>query len=123
MTMYRIPVRARVGAAIFIGTVAFRSALAQTADSAPAPDPKAEHQTEPVTVTSTAPLEYRANDANVGALGNLPLIRAPFSVNVITQDLLVNQQASFLGDWLKNDPSANVGNVVISFATLRGFLL
>jgi iron complex outermembrane receptor protein len=121
--MYRIPVRAAAGAVALTASIAFQPALAQAPDPAPVAEPKSEHQTEPVTVTGTAPLEYRANNANVGVLGNTPLIRTPFSVNVITQDLLVNQQASFLGDFLKDDPSANVGNVVISFATLRGFLL
>lgn len=112
-----------MGAAVLIGSLAVQSALGQApADVDPA-SPREDHQAEPVNVTAPAPLEYRAKDAEVGALGNLPLIRAPFSVNVITQDLLVNQQASFLGDFLKNDPSAQVGNVVISFATLRGFAL
>ena len=66
---------------------------------------------------------YRADAASTGVLGDLPLTSTPFSVNVITQDLIVNQQASYLGDFLKNDPSAQVGNVVVSFATLRGFSL
>jgi len=76
-----------------------------------------------VTVQGKTVDEYRAKDADTGVLGDLPLISTPFSVNVITHDLLVNQQASYLGDFLKNDPSAQIGNVVISFATLRGFTL
>jgi iron complex outermembrane receptor protein len=66
---------------------------------------------------------YQAKAADTGALGPLPLLDTPFSVNVITHDLLVDQQAAYLGDFLKNDPSASIGNVVISFGTLRGFSL
>ncbi len=83
-----------------------------------------EVQTLPaVTVQGQKVDEYRAKAADTGVLGDLPLISTPFSVNVITHDLLVNQQASYLGDFLKNDPSAQIGNVVVSFATLRGFSL
>lgn len=74
-----------------------------------------------ITVQGTRPDDYQAKDADVGILGDLPLISTPFSIDIITHDLLVNQQAAFLGDFLKNDPSAVVGNVVVSFATLRGF--
>lgn len=82
-------------------------------------------QTEatPVIVQGKPAEVYRADNASTGVLGDLPLTSTPFSVNVITQDLIVNQQASYLGDFLKNDPSAQVGNVVVSFATLRGFTL
>jgi iron complex outermembrane receptor protein len=76
-----------------------------------------------IDVKGQAPDDYQAKAADTGALGPLPLIETPFSVNVITHDLLVDQQAAYLGDFLKNDPSASIGNVVISFGTLRGFSL
>jgi len=76
-----------------------------------------------MSVRGQAPDDYQAKAADTGALGPLPLIDTPFSVNVITHDLLVDQQAAYLGDFLRNDPSASIGNVVISFGTLRGFSL
>ena len=95
--------------------------LSQTSGAAESKDAPS---TQQVTITGTAStVNFRAKEAEVGVLGNLSLMETPFSANVITQDLLVNQQASTLGDFLKNDPSAQVGNVVISFATLRGFSL
>ncbi|HTQ75269.1 MAG TPA: TonB-dependent siderophore receptor [Burkholderiales bacterium] len=77
----------------------------------------------PVNVSAKAPDDYAAKSADTGVLGDLPLLSTPFSVNVITHDLIVNQQATYLGEFLKNDPSAQIGNVVVSFATLRGFTL
>jgi iron complex outermembrane receptor protein len=76
-----------------------------------------------MSVKGQSPDDYQAKAADTGALGPLPLIDTPFSVNVITHDLLVDQQTAYLGDFLKNDPSASIGNVVISFGTLRGFSL
>jgi len=78
---------------------------------------------EPVIVSAQAEGGIVAKDAPIGVLGDLPLTSTPFSVNVITHELMTDQQASYLGDFLKNDPSAAVGNVVISFASLRGFTL
>jgi len=110
------------GAVAFVAGFAIPPALAQTSDAAT--ESKDDLQTQRVTVTGTAStLRFNASEAEVGVLGNLSLTETPFSVNVITQELLVNQQATTLGDFLKNDPSAQVGNVVISFATLRGFSL
>ncbi len=76
-----------------------------------------------IDVSGKAHDDYQAKESEAGVLGELPLISTPFSINVITHDLLVDQQAATLGDFLKNDPSATVGNVVISFANLRGFSL
>jgi iron complex outermembrane recepter protein len=64
-----------------------------------------------------------AKDAAVGALGDLPLIETPFSVNVVTRELIERQQAAFVGDVLKNEPSATIGNVAVPFLLLRGFSL
>jgi iron complex outermembrane recepter protein len=77
----------------------------------------------PVQVRADPGAAYRPAETQAGVLGDLDPLSTPFSVNSITRDLIVNQQASYLGDFLKNDPSASVGNVVISFGTLRGFSL
>src|SRR5262245_7182701 len=91
---------------------AMTCAFAQT----PAPPAAGKEQVlDPVTVRGGKPPEYRATDSQAGALGDLPLLSTPYSVNVIPRSLLIDQQAAFLGDFLKNDPSATVGNVVISF--------
>jgi iron complex outermembrane recepter protein len=65
----------------------------------------------------------QAKDAAVGVLGDLPLLDTPFSINVINRALLDQQQVAYLGDFLKNDPSAVVSNVPVGFLTLRGFPL
>lgn len=99
-------------------------ALAQAPAAEPPPKPADPVTVLPaVNVRAASPADYRAKEAETGVLGDLPLLSTPFSVNVISHELIVNQQASFLGDFLKNDPSASIGNVVVSFATLRGFLL
>ncbi|HVY07657.1 MAG TPA: TonB-dependent siderophore receptor [Burkholderiales bacterium] len=67
--------------------------------------------------------EIPAKDASLGALGDIKLIDAPYSVNVITRELLENQQAAHYGDYLKNDPSVTIGNVPVGFANIRGFSL
>jgi iron complex outermembrane recepter protein len=59
--------------------------------------------------------------AMVGVLGERSLMETPFSVNVISNTLIEQQQASYLGDYLKNDPSAVVSNVPVGFLTIRGF--
>ena len=64
---------------------------------------------------------YVTKEAGAGALGERSLIETPFSVNVIKRELIEDQQASYLGDYLKNDPSAAVSNVPVGFLTLRGF--
>lgn len=62
-----------------------------------------------------------ANEATAGVLGDLPLIEAPYSVNVINQHLLEIQQSTTYTDYLKNVPGSNTGNVAIGFFSLRGF--
>jgi iron complex outermembrane recepter protein len=62
-----------------------------------------------------------AKDASAGVLGELRLIETPYSINVLTRELIDNQQAAHYGDYLKNDPSASVGNVPVGFMNLRGF--
>ncbi|MEO6927965.1 MAG: TonB-dependent siderophore receptor, partial [Casimicrobiaceae bacterium] len=74
-----------------------------------------------INVKGTPIDDYQAKESEVGVLGPLPLLSTPFAINVITHDLLLDQQAAYLGDFLKNDPSASIGNVVVSFANLRGF--
>ncbi|MGQ0620491.1 MAG: TonB-dependent siderophore receptor [Panacagrimonas sp.] len=62
-----------------------------------------------------------AKDATVGVLGDLPLIEAPYSVNVVNQHLIEIQQSTTYTDYLKNVPGVSAGNVAIGFFSLRGF--
>lgn len=112
-------------AACALLTAGAAAAPAQEAPPAAAPataEPDAA-TLEAITVTGRRDSELRAPTASAGVLGALSLIETPFSVNVITRSLIEKQQAAFLGDFLKNDPSASVGNVAVPFATLRGFSL
>ncbi|HEX5162531.1 MAG TPA: TonB-dependent siderophore receptor [Steroidobacteraceae bacterium] len=109
--------RALAGAAL---ATAVKCAFAQT----PAPPAATEEKVlAPVVVHGAGAVDYRATESRSGVLGDLPLLSTPYSVDVIPKSLLVDQQAAVLGDYLKNDPSATVGNVVIGFANLRGFAL
>jgi iron complex outermembrane recepter protein len=105
--------------------LAAMSAAPAQAQSLPAPAPAASGAAtvlEPVVVKANRETrDYRSTDASVGVLGDLKLLDTPFSLNVLTRDLLDHQQAFSYGDFLKNDPSATVGNVPVGFATLRGF--
>ena len=74
-----------------------------------------------VTVTAPAGRGLVVKSIDAGVLGELPLLETPFSVNVIPRTLLEKQQAANYGDFLKNDPSANFGNVPVGFTSLRGF--
>ncbi|MET0349128.1 MAG: TonB-dependent siderophore receptor [Rhizobacter sp.] len=101
--------RVAAGSGLFVCAA---SALAQTTEPAQMPA---------VTVRAKSDLEVVAPKAAAGVLGDLPLVETPFSVNVVTRDLIEKQQVYFLGDFLKNDPSATVGNVAVPFLLLRGF--
>lgn len=74
-----------------------------------------------VRVSGAAERGYHATTTSAGVLGDRGLLETPFSVNVITRELIEEQQGAFLGDYLKNDPSAVVSNVPVGFLTLRGF--
>lgn len=122
----RLPVAHRLGPWTAAAALAF-AAAAGRAQPAAAPEAAA---SSPVSDTTTlSPVHIRAarapsvagEDATVGALGDLPLIETPFSVNVVTRELIDRQQAMFLGDLLKNEPAATVGNVAVPFLLLRGF--
>ncbi|OEO27222.1 ligand-gated channel [Pseudomonas sp. J237] len=69
---------------------------------------------------------YR-NDAvqNVGALGGLPLKDTPYSVNVISNDLLENIQATSIDDVFKINPSTQLRSPTTagyaSSVSMRGF--
>ena len=120
------PLAASVAATLVLAPAVATLALAPAVAIAQSTPEVADASVRPlgtITVTAKASDDFQAKDSQVGVLGDLPLLSTPFSVNVITHDLLVDQQAAYLGDFLKNDPSASVGNVVISFATLRGFSL
>ncbi len=86
-----------------------------------------------VTVTADAPSDgtaanaYRATASSLGALGTKSLRDTPFSVNVVTRDLLDNQQAHSLVDAVKSDAAvaqgSNYTNGTGEVLSVRGLLL
>ena len=52
--------------------------------------------------------QYNTQTANMGPLGNQPILDTPTSVTVVPEDLLVNQQASTVNDALRYLPSVEV---------------
>ena len=103
--------------------VAAAQAGAQATAPAPAPaKPEDAPASQKVVVEGTRePASVRAKEFNAGVLGPVPLAEMPFSANVITRELIDKQQAAFIGDVLKNDPSVTVGNVAVPFLLLRGY--
>ena len=53
---------------------------------------------------------YGAKQASTGALGDKPLLDTPFSINVVTQELIQNRQAQTIGEVFKGDPSVTANN-------------
>lgn len=49
-----------------------------------------------------------ARGGRIGILGNLDVMETPFSQTSYTQELIQNQQATSIGDVLKNDPTVRV---------------
>lgn len=67
---------------------------------------------------------YRASRASLGVMGDRPILDTPYSVEVVTRDLMDNQQADSLVDALKNDASVtpisnNIGGLSSQIA-VRG---
>ncbi|MFJ2995372.1 TonB-dependent siderophore receptor [Pandoraea sp. NPDC087047] len=98
------------------------------ASSAPGALPVATISLEQVTVTATTdvgdPDNYRAGTVDLGAMGQRALIDTPYSVEVVTRDLMDNQQSASLVDALKNDASVtplsnNIGGLSSQIA-IRG---
>lgn len=97
------------------------SAETHAQDSAAPSASESENALQSIEVTATRSGGIVAKDANVGVLGEMKLIDAPFSVLVLSREILDNQMAAHYGDYLKNDPSSTIGNVPVGFTTLRGF--
>jgi len=86
-----------------------------------------------VTVTAESPTDgtaanaYRAASSSLGALGTKSLSDTPFSINVITRDLLDNQQAHSLVEAVKSDAAVALGsnytNGTGEVLSVRGVLL
>lgn len=106
-------------------TCLFATAHAGAQTTAPAPTPPKPDEvpaSQKVVVEGTRePPSVRAKEFNAGVLGPVPLAELPFSANVITRELIDKQQAAFIGDVLKNDPSVTIGNVAVPFLLLRGY--
>jgi iron complex outermembrane receptor protein len=110
-----------------IATLLCFSAFTVNAQDAVKNPPQKNSQGSDVTLdaieVSAPSSDIPVKDATVGVLGDVKLIDAPYSVNVLTRELLENQQAASYGDYLKNDPSVTIGNVPVGFANIRGFSL
>lgn len=89
-----------------------------------------------VTVTASQPISVPtpptygggqvATGGQMGILGNLDTMSAPFSMSSFTSKLIQDQQARTLGEVVKNDPSVQVGNGFGNQAetfVIRGFEL
>src|SRR5690606_29080243 len=63
------------------------------------------HLLDPVTVKGHANEGYQATQASVGGFDEAPLLDTPASISVITQEMLLNQQARMLSEVLRNDAS------------------
>ncbi|MGH8279683.1 MAG: TonB-dependent receptor [Gammaproteobacteria bacterium] len=67
---------------------------------------------------------YTVKSADLGPLGPLPLLDTPYSVTVIPQQLMVNQQAQTVNQVLRNLPSVEIRDqqgLQISRPQARGF--
>ena len=116
---------ARVAAWVWAGStaVATGGAYAQQAPSVEIP---------PVTIAAPpAPAGYAANpqfhssDADLGPLGNQPILKTPASITVVPEDLLVNQQAATVNQALGYLPSVVLNDqegYEVSRPQSRGFL-
>jgi iron complex outermembrane receptor protein len=97
------------------------------------PPQQAIQSTELPAVTVTAPADrggyaatpqYHSNGANLGPLGNQPILDTPTSITVVPQDLMVNQQIQTVNDTLRYLPSVMVRNqqgYEVSRPQSRGF--
>lgn len=84
------------------------SAGATHAQEASAPAGVATLPTVTVSSKADARDDYRAENANLGAFGNKSVLDTPYSVDVVTRDLMDNQQATSLVQALKHDASVSV---------------
>jgi iron complex outermembrane receptor protein len=69
---------------------------------------------------------YRAGSVSVGPLGALPLQDTPFSINVVSSDLIENLQASSASDALRYDATIRPtlgSNLSSNYFMIRGFIV
>jgi iron complex outermembrane receptor protein len=90
----------------------------------------AQEQAEPTTLSpikvTATPSGYEANDSSAGgALGSRPVLDTPFTINVVTRQLIDDQQARLLTEVLRTDPAATTsfggGYTSYQSVNLRGF--
>ena len=77
-------------------------------------------------VQGTAADGYRINTVSLGPLGNASLQDTPFSINVVSSDLIANLQASSTSDALKYDPTVRMtlgSNISSNYFMIRGFII
>ncbi|HEY9130453.1 MAG TPA: TonB-dependent receptor [Dyella sp.] len=86
---------------------ALGSAVAHADDAAEAPQQRNATSLEGIQVDANAIDAYRTDNASAGALGNRALLDTPFSIDVVTDELIKNRQANNINDVFKGDASTS----------------
>jgi iron complex outermembrane recepter protein len=82
---------------------------------------EATKELEPVTVKASAARKYIRNSSTSGTRLPLSLVETPQTIQVITNEIIKDQQAQTLNDVAKNMTGVIVNNMYTSY-TMRGFL-
>ncbi|WP_459618042.1 TonB-dependent receptor [Bordetella sp. 2513F-2] len=124
------PLAVAVHAALSASLLATVPAMAQTVQGVATTLETTTVTAESMGVSNPTPAAYAggqiARGGQLGVLGNLDNMDAPFVVNSYTSQLIEDQQARTLGDVVKNDASVQVGNGYGNSAetfSIRGFAL
>ncbi|MEM0910318.1 MAG: TonB-dependent receptor [Pseudomonadota bacterium] len=89
-------------------------------------DPNIGETVEVITILGKRETGYTSRTQSGAAFSDQLIFDTPYSVGIITQELLIDQQIRGLSDITKNDPSIVVGNFVGAsndVASIRGFIL
>jgi len=121
------------GAALLALSLAASDAMAQADDAkpdasgsedAPLQVPAISVEATTSTPEGSAADGYRSSTGSLGPLGKQPLKDIPYSVNVVSSDLIENLQATSTSDALKYDPSVRPelgSNLSSNYFMIRGF--
>lgn len=90
-----------------------------------AEEASAESASDEIVVVGARERGYRATEQSGVLFGETELLKTPFSVNVFSQELLIDQQVRKLGDIVRNDPSTTVSSPpgFNDTINIRGFTL
>ncbi|EHH69485.1 TonB-dependent receptor [Gluconobacter morbifer] len=101
-----------------------RKARPDAASLVKKPAPKAEHITVHRRNGAGTAADYNAKVADLGPLGNRPILDTPMSIMTVTHDVMLNQQARNINDLMAYVPSAQLemrGDPNTSRPQSRGF--